>query len=150
MSNPFAQIQQFRANPGQAQEGRHAMIPQYGVRHFVEPFVAPQRHMHRREPAVRPECRYFKPSVHGFYGTVKNFTEGRKGHEACPAAGRGKNPPSRSALRATAGKPAEPAGLQSWSLNPTHSVPDGARWAPPAAVIEPLRSSRPSVNGLRF
>ncbi|MFT5474344.1 MAG: hypothetical protein ACI856_002681 [Kiritimatiellia bacterium] len=55
------------------------------------------------------------PSVHCFYGTVKNFTEGRKGHE-------GKNPPLRSALRR----------------------------APPAAVVEPLRSSRPSVNGFRI
>jgi hypothetical protein len=60
------------------------------------------------EKGDRPECCYFKPSVQGYYGTVKNFTEGREGHE-------GKNPPSRSALRATAGKPAEPAGLQRWS-----------------------------------
>jgi hypothetical protein len=25
-----------------------------------------------------------------------------------------------------------------------------AQWAPAAAVVEPLRSSRPSVNGFRF
>jgi hypothetical protein len=97
-----------------------------------------------------PECCYFKPSVHSYYGTIKNFTEGRKGHE-------GKNPPSRSALRrASRRSPAchgvvakreDGPGSNVGALNPVPAIPLGARWAPPAAVLESLR---PSVNGFRF
>ena len=63
-----------------------------------------------RENRDRPEWRYFKPFVHGYYGTVKNFTEGRKGHE-------GKNrrsPPGSKAEALTQPLlfPVEPGGLR--------------------------------------
>jgi hypothetical protein len=104
------------------------------------------------EKGDRPECCYFKPSVQGYYGTVKNFTEGREGHE-------GKNPPSSYALRATADKSRyalrrasrrSPPGSNVGALKPVPTVPRGVRWAPPAAAVEPFRPSRPSVNGFRF
>ena len=67
--------------------------------------------------------------------TIKNSTEGREGHE-------GKNRRN-------------PPGSNVGVLNPVLAIPPGARWAPPAAVIEPFRplpsagqASRPSVNVL--
>jgi hypothetical protein len=66
------------------------------------------------------------------------------------AEGRGNEGQIRRPLLRAPRYGGQAAGLQSWSLNPTHSFPGGTRWAQPAAVIEPLRSSRPSVYGFRI
>ena len=53
-------------------------------------------------------------------------------------------------LRSSARCWAKPPGSNVGALNPVPAIPLGVRWAPPAAVVEALRPSRPSVIGFRF